>query len=484
MNSFKASLTGGESNLPEELPASLSGRFVRTQGSGAQGGATLVTGLLWRAVNQARHNLKHLHQARDLNTDASHYVLCQSEGAIVYGLYQPDSLADGVKLPKHVHSAAQCFAALVGKDAPNAALILSLPSSGGGAGGANRNQSKVYVVVLEYGVPAVDLLSSEHEAHNALGSEDRPLWSDNEYSYPSASKADFEWLASGVSKASRIAKIPLNPWPWVSGALVMGVGAMVYWAVQHNRQTQSKLEQVKVQQALDPEPKYLQALYAQAGQMASVRADVVRMTEKIFETRLTVPGWLMRSVSCSAVAQKCLTQWERKGGTFDDLVQALPQQKLVNVQAESGFELMPLSETTSTVPLEVAHTEQAVVVARTSWLEGAANGVKLESFGKQVFASGVQWQIWITAGLGVNIKEPPGLWPQVAGVPTEFKHPQALVANTFTVGNVPGPLVLEALQKAPAWVSWDLVQARIGDGQVSSQLQFTLTGTYYAKAMP
>jgi hypothetical protein len=468
-------------NLQGQLSPALSERVISTSAE-----VPLVAGLLWRAVNQARHSLKHLHQVRDLNTDASHYVMCQSEGALVYGLYQPGSLEDGVALPKNVHSAAHCFANLVGKDSPNAALILNLKS------GTNQHQSKVYVVVLEYGVPAVDLLSSELEAHNALGSEERTLWSDSPYTYPNANVADFDWLATGISKTSRIAKIPMNPWPWVTGAVVVAAAAGIYGLMHQHKKTQALQELAAVQVAQDPVPKYLQALQAQAPTMASKRADIEAMARHLFEARIVVPGWVLRSVNCSAVQEQCLTRWERKGGTFEDLRAALPAQKLVSVQtvqseAEQRQEASPLDKGTSVPALEVATTQERVSVGRTNWLQGSPGGgpqVVLAPFGKQVFEASVQWQEWATAGLSVHLKEPPQLWPQAADVPSEFTHPQALQASSFKVSGVAGPLVLEVIQSAPAWVSWEHIHARVGDGELASRLLFDLTGTYYAKAQP
>ena len=87
-----------------------------------------------------------------------------------------------------------------------AALVLTVPAT------AQRKEDKTFVVCLEDGVPAIDVLANEADARNALGGEDRPIWSDNPVAYPNCEPADFAWLAAGGDRLARLQPMPINPW--------------------------------------------------------------------------------------------------------------------------------------------------------------------------------------------------------------------------------------------------------------------------------
>jgi len=178
-------------------------RIERLIASTPQG--ELLGGLFWRAPSAGKSRARALQEAKSLTTDATHYAQSQVGEHVRYGMYQPRASEEGMALPKLTLSAAGCFSRLVGASAPNAALVLTVASSG------HRKEDRYFVVCLEDGVPVVDVLSNEIEARNALGAEDGPIWSDNPVAYPSCTPADFAWLASGADRAVRVQPIPINP---------------------------------------------------------------------------------------------------------------------------------------------------------------------------------------------------------------------------------------------------------------------------------
>jgi hypothetical protein len=422
----------------------------------------LLGGLSWRPPRGGKHSMRRLYEARNLTVDATHYTLFSSDRATVYGLFQPRAAEEGVKLPKATMSAAQCFASLVGIGAPNAALVLTVPAD------EYRKDEKVYVVVLDDGVPVVDSLTTDMEARNALGSEDRPIWADNAAAFPNCEVVDFEWLGQGASKACRVLPIPINPWPLAAAAVVLTVGAGVWWTIQAAQQAEARRREAEEIAQNDPVPRYLAAMNAQLPGMASDRSLMLAAVRQMFDAPVFVPGWKMTATECSAAAQRCDTLWTRQGGTYTELQQSRPGETLGRVTPDG-----------SPVPLlDAARTSAPASVARVSLV---SPGAGLPNFAQAIDEIGPTLQVWRTADLGIDIK-PPMVWPRVAEVPAHFQHPHALMSGVITLTDVPGPFILEALETAPGWISWESVRADIGDGDAAGRLKFKAMGIYYVSS--
>ncbi|MEY4564607.1 MAG: hypothetical protein RLZZ618_3884 [Pseudomonadota bacterium] len=420
----------------------------------------LLGGLAWRPVGTGRHSMRRLHAARHLVPDATHCALFESGQGAVYGFYQPRAAEENSRLPRELFSAAHCFARLVGQQAPNAALILSVLSD------RNRAEDKVYVVVLDDGVPVVDLLTTDMEARNALGSEDRLIWSDHIAAYPNATEVDFEWLVKGADKSSRVLPIPINPWPLAMLGVAVALIALGWGVVQHRKKVEVERQRVAAAAASDPAPRYLAALNDQSQRMAADRSSMVAAVERMFETPVRVPGWSLKSVECSALSKRCASLWQRRGGSYDDLHAAV-----------AGEQLELLSSDGSAVPvLDLARTAKPLTVKRHSL---AAASAPLLPFREAIRQAGPLMQVWKTADLNLDIKGPQ-LWPRVESVPVGFTHPRALQSGLITVSDVPGPFIVEALQTAPTWISWETVQVDVGEGDIKGRLKFKAIGTYYA----
>ena len=429
---------------------------------GTPSAGPLLGGLSWRPPSGGKHSMRRLFEARDLASDATHYAMLQAGEAVVYGLYQPRASEEALRLPKGVLSAAHCFAHLVGQQAANAALILNVPA------GEHRRDEKVYVVVLEDGLPVVDSLTNEMEARNALGSEDRPIWSNRPMSYPDCNEADLEWLASGATKSARVVAIPVNPWPMVVVTLVVVAAGAGWFMVQRAKKAEEERKLAAAAAAADPIPKYLAALAMNTPTMESDRDQMLAVVQEMFSVPVHVPGWGMSKVECEARRQKCVTSWVRQGGTYDDLRRGRPDETLQVLTAQGN----PVPQ------LDVATTLRTIKVGRKSLIDPAR---PLMEVNEALTISGPLWQVWKTGDLTVEVK-PPTLWPEAEGVPKEFTHPSAMRSGELSLSNVPGPFILEALRTAPTWISWETVRAEISDGDVKSRLKFNATGIYYANS--
>ena len=419
----------------------------------------LLGGLSWRPPAGGRHSMRRLHEARNLTTDATHYTVLATDQTVVYGLFQPRASEESIRLAKGAQAAAQCFATQVGAQAPNGALLLTVPPDG------QRKDERVYVVVLEDGVPVVDSLTTEMEARNALGSEDRPIWSDAPSLYPNCQPVNFEWLARGATKSSRLAPIPLNPWPIMMVMLMVAAGLATWFSVREARRADAAREQVRIAAESDPAPKYLAALAARSRDMAFDRQAWLGVVDRMFDRRTSLPGWRMKSTECHAVSLRCETVWTRQGGTFDELRAATPDETL-------GLQGI---ESRAVPALDLARTSTSWRIDRQPL---GPPGERLPTFTEAIRTAGSLFQVWRTADLSIEIK-PPRLWPRVESVPAQFEHPQALMSGAITLSDVPGPFVVEVLRTAPHWISWEAVRADIGDGDVVSRLKFKATGVYY-----
>jgi len=423
----------------------------------------LLGGLFWRAPSAGQGRSRALVEARALTSDATHWAQAQAGTHVRYGLFQPRASEEGVRLPKGTLAAAACFSRRVRHQAPNAALVLTVPAS------VQRKEDKYFVVCLEDGVPVIDVLSNEIDARNALGGEDRPIWSDNPVAYPNCETADFTWLAAGGDRLARLQPMPVNPWPIVGVGLVASASLGAWLLVQHLHRIDVQRKAVLAARAADPAPRYLAALAGQQATMAVDRPTLVAAAREMFGYRTWIPGWSLASAECSARTRSCSRDWVRRGGSFDDLHRALP---------DEGLEM--LVPQGSTVPaLDVARTTHAFKAARRALL---APGHPLRSLQAAFSEAGPQLQRWRTADVVVELKKP-ALWPHVAEVPTSFQHPAAVLAGDVDMHNVPGPFIVEALSSAPDFVSWESVRVDLGEGaDARGLLKFSATGVFYVAA--
>jgi len=422
--------------------------------------ADLLGGLFWRAPTAGQGRGRALLEARALTSDATHWAQAQVGASVRYGLFQPRASEEGLRLPKGTLAAAACFSRLVGKLAPNAALVLTVPAS------AQRKEDKYFVVCLEDGVPVIDVLSNEIDARNSLGGEDRPIWSDNPVAYPNCEPADFAWLASGGDRSARLQPMPLDPWPLIGAGAVATASLAAWMLVQHLHRTEAARQAVAAARAADPAPRYLAALAGQQARMATDRSALVAATRAMFGYRTWVPGWSLASAECSAKTQACTRDWVRRGGSFDDLHQALP---------DEGLEML-VPQGSSVPALDVARTSRPFRVERRSMLDPRR---PMRSLQVAISEAGPQLQRWRTADVVIELKKP-ALWPRVPEVPTAFQHPAALLAGDVDMHNIPGPFIVEALSAAPEFVSWESVRVDLGEGSdARGLLKFSATGVFY-----
>ena len=423
----------------------------------------LLVGLLWRAPTSGHGRGRALLEARALTSDATHWAQAQVGPHVRYGLFQPRASEEGLRLPKGTLAAAACFSRLVGQRAPNAALVLTVPAAG------QRKEDKYFVVCLEDGVPVIDVLSNEIDARNALGGEDRPIWSDNPVAYPNCESADLAWLASGGDRFARLQPMPINPWPLLAAGLAASASLVGWLVVQHLHRIEAERKAAAAARAADPAPRYLAALAGQRAAMATERTAFVAAAREFFAYGTWIPGWTLASAECSARTHDCTRDWVRRGGTFEDLRRALPDDALE----------MLVPQGSSVPALDVARTRHPFKVLRHSLI---APGRPLRALSTAFSDVGPLLQRWRTADVVLELKRP-SLWPRVPDVPASLDLPAAVLAGDVDLHDVPGPFIVEALGSAPDFVSWESLRVDLGaSSDARSLLKFSATGVFYVAA--
>lgn len=419
----------------------------------------LLAGLAWRPPAGGKPTRSSLASAAAL-TESSHHVTLQSPAGAVHGLWRFRTTEEGQRLPRGALSAAALFALKVGRSHPAATLALRVPGHAG-------QGARLYVAVLEGGLPSIDTIGAVDDMRRLLEGDQNlgPVWSNDSAGFPGATAVDADWLVQqspAALKAARLHAVPLNPWPVVGAAAMATLLVVGYIGWQRHKAAAAQRELEQAAAEADPRPRYLAALAMQRPMMSTDRLQMLNVVRNLYRLPAFVPGWQLSGVECTAARQACAASWMRRGGGYDDLRAALPQQQLV-------------LDADAVQHLDTAVTTWSIVVGR------GPIGTALPSMEAAALLGGTLWQGWRTAEIGVDVR-PAVLWPATADLPPEFRDPQAVQRGEIAANGVPAALALDALEAAPPWVSWEAVRLELGDLSGTpnrSQLQITLTGHYY-----
>lgn len=429
---------------------------------------SLVAGLEWRPPGNGVASRSALREAQRL-TDATHYVSVIEEGAqVMYGLHAPMA-EDQKPLPRSAHSAAAMFAS-ASREAGHrsAALLLRLPAKH-----ESQAFTSYYLVVIEDGLPLMDLVGDRERVLHALGHDGhRMLWSDDPVEFPGAYPASLEWLSRLPSTGARIVRVPINLVPVLATVCVVATFAAGWFALEQQREVQKQKELAEQARLSDPAPRYLDALQAARARMVSSRQDFLRVAGQVYDLPVFAAGWQLLAAQCVALDGLCLATWRRRGGDYAGLAQALPNHELLLAagQGSGGAD----GTVTRQVPnLDEARTRWRVSVARSDLTQVPALRDAIEK-GSTVF------QQWKLAEMRVDWREP-SMWPKVADVGADFAHPQSMRKGDLVVEDVPMPLAFEVLQAAPAWVSWERLDLTVSDpaGEPRRAVNLKITGDFY-----
>lgn len=332
-------------------------------------------------------------------------------------------------------------------------------------------EGAVAVVVVINGMPVLDkVAANEAEAFGLAAGyirdhEHMSVFADDVERFPSTLMHEglLEAVAAACGKDTLIRPIPQDMVRLaIVGLLVVG-GALGYMHYKRVKAQQAKQEALFRAQAEDPANLYLQGLSQVAGRAGIKAVALQAALEAALTIPTSVPGWNLTKVSCGMEAP-CAAAFARTNGTFEELKADIPALKLA---AQPGTRL---DEAVMTWDQPLDHAAVADLPPMQP----------LDQF--VMGRPGSEFQRWIVAGLSVQLQEPQ-LWPQVQGVPNNFRHPRAVASGRIEVGGVTLPFVGEVLTRAPKNVIWTGWQMEVGEAkqEALARVKLRITGNYYVQ---
>lgn len=412
----------------------------------------VLMGLKWASVVSKGFDGQVAKLADDLAAKSFTSVKTLSDNGSAVGFYVPRPIEEGIPLPKGCVSAAAVFAETVGKNNPDAALVLTLPDE------------QVYIVQLHDGTPVIDQVDAKEMAASTVG-DVAVVYADDDVRFGGCVKIDLGWLidAASHSRQSSMRKVPVNPKTVISLMLILsllvagGVGATLY---MQKKEQERKEREAAAARAAAPGPKYTKALMAARASMMRPASEWARVYDGVMQTRVAVPGgWIRRKILCTPTG--CSSNWERQGGTNEELAKALaaaPVQEMV-------------------APVIPAQMDAAVTVAQLFPQASAYTG-QLPSFKEWLDTNTSVIQNWRTAKFTTRIGDVE-LWPKVPEVPTSYRGPDTLGMAAIAL-TMPGSFMKEVLAQTPPEVSWNSAEFELRkDGDAKDRVSVTMTGVVY-----
>ncbi|HEX4879452.1 MAG TPA: type 4b pilus protein PilO2, partial [Limnobacter sp.] len=196
---------------------------------------------------------------------------------------------------------------------------------------------EVVLVVIENGVPTMDVIATESEIiammeyyqRSRVGgqpykvvSNDTKIWMADEHVVD-----DSAFFKQHASRADRIQTVPLDYKNIAQVALLIGVLiAAMFGYDYYETETQKRLlaEQIAL---TDKTIEYSQALIDNQGRVGLSTSDYNKLLNLIYDQPFYVPGWTVESIECKFAA--CVMRWRSVGGYTHQLQSAL--------KAENGY---------------------------------------------------------------------------------------------------------------------------------------------------
>jgi hypothetical protein len=417
----------------------------------------IVAGLEWRALSGYSTKKPVSNQVRELaRTYEASLILIhavETRHGVDASLGMFEIVDPEEKMPRDLYSLA-ALAVHAFSDQINAVL-------------AWRLEQKTAVVVIQGGIPVVDVVKDHAEAaalvHQALkggfGFSDHRLFTNDLQAFSAGELIGADRIWRPCSKATRLTKVPVKA-SSVAGAMVVGlclaVGSIGIYQWNAERDKAALRAQLA---ATDPVPGYLASLGEKINAMGFDRKALIGAIEELGKYPVWEAGWMLTQIDCAA--GQCTSIWQRKGGTTPDLLAARKGEEML---AESTDDKV-LLRWSSGLKLTGIRDQSKAIRKATAKLQNAT-----------------AFQIWRNANISVSQStEDFKIWPlPTTGDPSRLPEDIVLRIRAVEVP-VPYPLVRELIEETPPSIWWSGFSVVFSPGEAAQLLKVTLKGNVYVK---
>lgn len=415
----------------------------------------VVAGLDWRTLqhygssNLASKEIRDLAKDHDASLILVHAVDSGSGVQATLGMYTFDDPDE--KRPKELHS----LGALLVRAFPTYLNMVL----------AWRLEHKTAVIVVQGGMPIVDMIKDHDEANSLIaktsngefGFSGHIFFSNDTEANPTAEKVDEDSFWRVCAKGTRLAGVPIRKMAvvifFITVVLIVG-GSVSALEMQKARKRAELQAQMK---AADPLPAYQDLLAVNINQMGLDRKSIHATFAQIQDYPVWESGWLLTKIECAV--EQCVSTWDRKGGTTANL---LSSRKGEVMQPESTGEQIKLQ------------WQSKLATAGIGDLAKATNEAIARTQNTNTF------QVWRNAQIGVaESTEQFKVWPTpTVGNVSQLPNASTLRSRSVEV-TVVRPLVEQLLDQTPSAVWWKSFTMTFSPGDKAQLLKVNFKGSTY-----
>jgi len=435
----------------------------------------LLAGLNWVTVQSS--GKKRLSEIRSVarQAEATHLLQLSRSGQTFLGLFAEEEVefdfndlyvdaASPAKArhKKAKHSMAAAFARMAG---PGFALLLYTV----------RESGEVVLVVANEGVPQADEVKQIDDARDAADNYaqgangfEYAVYSNDLTNFPAATPITDEQLFAACGRHTKLGSVPVNVPAILAGAVALAV-LVAGWVMWSNYEKEQRLRKFALEQAAaDPLPRYQQALAPALVNLGMPRQEVHRLLDIVFQYPVRSAGWDLKEVTCEQASKTCVSVWERKGGTTQELLQA---RQVASEVAAPGDWQAGRARLVRKVDMQTAGVPSAQALSPFAQVKQSAVELTqmLESAGLTGATASVAGATFVR-------------WPVVPDITMTSLPPTAVVRAAPMTLKVDAALARRLIDVLPSWFWVQKVHVTLTSGSGGGMgAEIELSGMSYAK---
>lgn len=433
---------------------------MRTEIVYQEGKSALISGMKWQSLRNYNGEGKVTKDIRDKADLSSadkiliHTVSTEDGLMSSVGLYVNNDLTP-IKV-KNIYSLAVAF---VQRYPENKNMVLAL----------RFGETNISVIIIHNGIPVADEIKSEADAKKlvsevlsgAMGESNYVVFSNDEVIAPNSRTVSEKELLGVCGKSSKLISLPPKKTLVLIISIVGLISVGIIYSVYSDHRIKERQLLIAKESAADPIAPYQAQLAGRIQKLGLDRSSIIETIAIISKGNVWSEGWMLQKIDCSV--GKCITSWERQGGTTAALLSAYPNELLL---VDSTPEIVKLVKT---VPLKengITSIENAEVMT--------------DAYTKYVNT----YQQWGNAGIHVTQSsklEDFKIWPNpTSGELARLPKNVTLKARPVEV-TVPLHLSNELIQSTPPGVWWNTFTLRYSPSDIEKRLTILFKGNTYVR---